>query len=108
MPQFEISERDLRIAAEADAVADGLGVSSPQVALAWLRTRRPFVPPVLGARHADQLASNLAALDLDPPGDAVRRLDEASAIMLGFPHDFIESTRGFVCGPAGEKTARAQ
>jgi hypothetical protein len=30
---------------------------------------------------------------------ALRRLDEASAIELGFPHDFIESSREFVYGP---------
>jgi aryl-alcohol dehydrogenase-like predicted oxidoreductase len=103
----EISGRDLRIAAEVDAVADGLGVTSSQVALAWVRSRRPFVHLVLGARHADQLAGNLAALDLELPGEAVRRLDEVSAIPLGFPHDFIESTRSYVYGPAGEKTGRA-
>ena len=104
----EISERDLRIAAEVDAVAHGLGVTSSQVALAWVRSkRRPFVHLVLGARHADQLAGNLAALDVDLPGEALRRLDEVSAIPLGFPHDFIESTRSYVYGPAGEKTSRS-
>jgi hypothetical protein len=31
--------------------------------------------------------------------DALRRLDEASAISLGFPHDFIGSTKEFVYVP---------
>jgi aryl-alcohol dehydrogenase-like predicted oxidoreductase len=102
----DISERDLRIATETDAVADELGVSSSQVALAWTRARRPSVHPILGARKLDQLTDNLAALQLTLPGAAVDRLDEVSTIPLGFPHDFIESSAGFVYGPAGEKTDR--
>jgi aryl-alcohol dehydrogenase-like predicted oxidoreductase len=102
----DISERDRRIAAEVDAVADELGATSSQVALAWLVARRPRVHPIIGARNLDQLTGNLAALELSLPSEALRRLDEASAIPLGFPHDFIESTRGFVYGTAGEQTDR--
>ncbi len=40
-------------------------------------------------------------VDVVLPDDALRRLDEASAIELGFPHDFIGSTREFVYGPVG-------
>lgn len=99
MSRDQVSGRDLRIAAELDAVADELGASSSQVALAWVRSRGPFVHPIIGARHAGQLADNLAALDLDLPDDVVRRLDKVSAIPLGCPHDFIESSRSFVYGP---------
>ena len=100
----DISERDLRIAREVDTVADELGVSSSQVALAWLLAKRPLVHPIIGARRPDQLADNLAALELRLPGDAVRRLAEVSAPSLGFPAEFIASSRGFVYGPAGEQT----
>jgi aryl-alcohol dehydrogenase-like predicted oxidoreductase len=95
----DISERDLRVAREVDAVADGLGVTSSEVALAWTRAHRPWVHPILGARRLDQLTTNLAALDLRLPEESLRRLDEVSAIELGFPHDFIESSREFVYGP---------
>jgi aryl-alcohol dehydrogenase-like predicted oxidoreductase len=98
-----VSERDRRIAREVDAVADQLGVSSSQVAIAWTRATRPWVHPILGARRPDQLTDNLAAADLRLPDDALRRLDEASAVELGFPHDFIASTRSFVYGPVGER-----
>jgi len=99
----KISERDLGIAREVDAVADELGVSSSQVALAWTRARRPSVHPIIGARKLDQLMDNLAAVDLALPDRALERLDEASAIELGFPHDFIAGTREFVYGPVGLK-----
>jgi aryl-alcohol dehydrogenase-like predicted oxidoreductase len=94
-----ISERDLRVARSVDAVAGDLGVSSSEVAIAWTMAHRPWVHPILGARRLDQLTTNLAALDLRLPEESLRRLDEASAIELGFPHDFIESSREFVYGP---------
>jgi aryl-alcohol dehydrogenase-like predicted oxidoreductase len=97
----KIAERDLGIARVVDAVADELGVSSSQVALAWTRARRPSVHPIIGARKLDQLTDNLAAVDLVLPEEALTRLDEASAIELGFPHDFIAGTRDFVYGPVG-------
>jgi aryl-alcohol dehydrogenase-like predicted oxidoreductase len=100
----DISERDLRIAREVDAVADELGVSSSQVALAWLLAKRPLVHPIIGARRPGQLGDNLAALQVHLPGDAVRRLDEVSPPSLGFPAEFIASSRGFVYGAAGEQT----
>jgi aryl-alcohol dehydrogenase-like predicted oxidoreductase len=100
----DISEHDLRIAREVDTVADELGVSSSQVALAWLLANRPLVHPIIGARLPDQLGDNLAALELRLPSDAARRLADVSAPSLGFPAEFIASSRGFVYGPAGEQT----
>jgi aryl-alcohol dehydrogenase-like predicted oxidoreductase len=98
----DVSEHDLTIAREVDAVADGLGWSSAQVALAWTRAHNPDVHPIIGARTIGQLTDNLAAAELVLPGDALRRLDEVSAIPLGFPHDFIAFTREFVYGDAGK------
>jgi aryl-alcohol dehydrogenase-like predicted oxidoreductase len=97
----DISEADLRVAREVDAAADALGVGSAEVALAWTMAHHPWVHPILGARLPDQLTANLAALDVRLPAETLRRLDEVSAIELGFPHDFIDSTRDFVYGPAG-------
>jgi aryl-alcohol dehydrogenase-like predicted oxidoreductase len=94
----QVSERDLAIAREVDAVADDLGVTSSQVALAWTRAHHTWVHPIIGARTADQLADSMAALDLELPADAVGRLDTASAFDLGFPQDFIAMSRDFVYG----------
>jgi aryl-alcohol dehydrogenase-like predicted oxidoreductase len=98
-----IAERDLAIARAVDAAADRLGWSSSQVALAWTRAHRPEVHPIVGARRMDQLTDNLAAADLTLPAEEVRSLDEISAIEVGFPHDFIASTREFVYGEATVK-----
>lgn len=104
----DLSQRDLRIAREVDQVADQLAVTSSQVALAWTMARVPHLHPIVGARRLAQLTDNLAAADLRLPDDAVRSLDEVSAIELGFPAEFLASTQGFVYGSVGEQVdARA-
>jgi aryl-alcohol dehydrogenase-like predicted oxidoreductase len=99
----QASERELGIAREVDAVADELGLTSSQVALAWVRAHHRWVHPILGARRLDQLTGNLAALDAELPRTAVDRLDAASAIELGFPLDFIGPSAEFVYGAAGRR-----
>jgi len=84
-------------------VADELGVSSSQVALAWIMAGRMTLHPIVGARRLEQLTDNLAAVDLRLPDEAVRRLDEVSAIELGFPSDFIKSMGRFVYGTVGSR-----
>lgn len=91
--------RTLAIAAETDKVADELGVSSAQVALAWIRAHHRWIHPIVGARTTEQLADSLAAAELELPPSAVARLDEISAFDLGFPQDFIKASREFVYGP---------
>lgn len=97
-----ISERDLAIARTVQQVADDLGVTPSQVALAWTTARNPTLHPIVGARRLDQLVDNLRAVDCQLDANAMRRLDEVSAISLGFPHDFIRDTASFVYGTAGE------
>jgi aryl-alcohol dehydrogenase-like predicted oxidoreductase len=86
--------RHRAIAAVVAEVAAQLGVSSARVALAWLRqqaSRWGVVIPIVGARTADQLRDNLGCLDVELSEDQLARLDEASAIELGFPHDMLDS-----------------
>jgi aryl-alcohol dehydrogenase-like predicted oxidoreductase len=101
-----LSERNLRIAAEVRAVAEELGASPSQVAIAWVLAKRAsqgVIVPILGVRKLDQLEDNLAALALTLPEQAVARLDQASAVELGFPHDFLAMGRGFVYGETYDK-----
>lgn len=70
-------------------IAEKGGWSPAQVALAWLRGRPGNVVPVLGATREEQLADNLGCLDVELEDEARERLDEVSAVPLGFPHDFL-------------------
>lgn len=84
----------LRVAEAVAQVAAELGVSSPQVALAWLRqqsARWGVIVPLIGCRTTAQLKNNLASLDVVLSQEQVERLDEASAVDLGFPHTMLNS-----------------
>jgi aryl-alcohol dehydrogenase-like predicted oxidoreductase len=69
------------------AIAEENGVQPTQVALAWMSTRG--VIPILGPRTPEQLAENLGATNVTLNPQQVARLDAASAIALGFPHDML-------------------
>jgi hypothetical protein len=48
-----------------------------------------------------RLGGLVAGLTL--PDELARRLDAASPVSLGFPHDFMNATREFVFGAADER-----
>jgi len=86
-----LTDRNLAIAREVDAVAAEVGCTSSQVAISWMRSRPGVIVPILGARSLGQMKDNLGALDVELSGEHLERLDKASAIELGFPHDFLEA-----------------
>lgn len=81
--------REEAVVTEVLDIADRSGVTPAQVALAWLRSRPGTVIPIIAATKESQLADNLAAVDITLDAEALRRLDEVSAVPLGFPHDFL-------------------
>ena len=91
----------LAIARTVAGVARELGLRDSVVALAWLRARGGVIP-ILGARTAQQLADNLACLDTELPAAALARLDQASHVARGFPHDFLASA-DFIFGGMSDR-----
>jgi len=79
-----------RIISAVKSVAEQLGRSMAQVALAWLRHRPVPVIPIIGARKLSQLQDNLASLDLEFSAEQLKSLDRASQIELGFPQSIYE------------------
>lgn len=93
-------ERPEAVVAEVLSVSDVVGRSPAQVALAWLRQRPVPVIPIVGARRLEQFKDNLACLDLRLDEAQLSRLDAASQVALGFPHDFYanEMVKGLTYG----------
>jgi aryl-alcohol dehydrogenase-like predicted oxidoreductase len=85
----QLRERDLGIAGEVVKVADEIGRTPAQVALRWVLGGEGVIVPLVGARTREQLDDNLGCLEFDLDEEQRRRLDEASRIRLGFPHDFL-------------------
>ena len=87
------SARANAIAAEVVKQAEALGVPPAQLAINWTRQRHPGLTaiPIIGARTAAQLQDSLGCLNFQIPAETLQALDTASAIELGFPHDFLAS-----------------
>ena len=83
------TERGLAIAAEAMAVAEELDATPSQVAIAWVRAGEGNIIPLVGARTREQLADNLGCLEVELSEAQLNRLNEASSISPGFPHDML-------------------
>lgn len=72
------ADRTWRVVDAVQSVADDLGVSMAQVALAWLVDRPAVSSVILGARTVEQLDDNLGAAGLHLAEAHRGRLDEAS------------------------------
>jgi len=67
------------------AIADEIGSNPGQIAIAWVSAKG--VLPVIGPRTRAQLDDNLASANLKLSDDNIRRLDEITAVPLGYPHE---------------------
>jgi aryl-alcohol dehydrogenase-like predicted oxidoreductase len=83
------TDRNWKILAAVEAVAQQLGASASQVALAWLLHRPAVSSVIFGARSVAQLDDNLSAGDLKLGDEHMKLLDEASAFDVGYPYQFI-------------------
>jgi aryl-alcohol dehydrogenase-like predicted oxidoreductase len=92
--QARLTERNRRIAEAVDGVADRLGASSAQVALAWARQRDRRIIPITGVRTLEQLEDVLGCLAVDLPAEHLARLDDVSRVELGFPYELLMGPQG--------------
>ncbi|PQA87686.1 aldo/keto reductase [Hyphococcus luteus] len=101
----EAGPRETAILDAVEAVAKETGASAAQVALGWVRAqnakRKASIIPIIGARTLEQLEENLAAFAMTLDETHVQRLDAASAIVLGYPHDWLASDLVRNLGSAG-------
>lgn len=84
--------------ARSDAIADAVSEVAEQterspsaVAIAWLD--RKGVIPIIGPRTLAQVQDNLTAAEVTLDDAHMQRLDEASAIEVGHPHDLLAAQR---------------
>jgi aryl-alcohol dehydrogenase-like predicted oxidoreductase len=87
------TDRAQKIAAAVVEMAEQTGYGAAQIAINWTRDRVPGinVMPLIGARTAAQLEDSLGCLKFTLTAEQIATLDAASAIEMGFPHDFLAS-----------------
>jgi aryl-alcohol dehydrogenase-like predicted oxidoreductase len=88
-----VNERNLKIAQVAIDIAAEIGRSPSQVAINWIRQKRDQAQliPIIAGRNAGQFRDDLQCLSFELSREQMTRLDQSSAIPLGFPHDFLGS-----------------
>ncbi|WP_405161785.1 aldo/keto reductase [Nocardia sp. NBC_01499] len=98
--QGSLTENSLAIADVVKEVAGEIGKTPAQVALAWTLRNPGVTSPIIGARTTNQLEDNLGALEVEFDTAQLARLERASAIELGFPHDMLAApmTQGVISG----------
>jgi aryl-alcohol dehydrogenase-like predicted oxidoreductase len=99
------TERNLKIAQVVVDVAKECGYTATQVALAWMRQKNSRIIPIIGARHAEQITDSLGCLGIKLPEEHMKKLNDISAVEMGFPHDFLNrpSVQDGVSGGMHEK-----
>jgi aryl-alcohol dehydrogenase-like predicted oxidoreductase len=86
-------ERNWKILDAVRAVAGETGATPSAVSLAWLLAKPQVTSVIFGARTIAQLEPNLAAAELALTPAQVKALDDASAVPLGYPYEFIGQTQ---------------
>jgi len=99
-PLVDITERKRTISAAVVRVAEAIGKTPSQVALAWLRRQPGVMLPIIGARRLSQLKDNMACVEFTLAEAHLQELNQISRIELGFPHDFFanEMVQNFAYG----------
>lgn len=70
-------ERNLEMVEALQEIADELGVTVAQVAIAWVLSRGEDVVPLVGARRPERLAEALGATELALGSEQLRRIEAA-------------------------------
>lgn len=92
--KLKLGEKSVKVVLEVQKVAEETGKPMSQVAINWVMQQpKAQMIPILGARSAKQLKDNMGVLDWKLTDEQWKRLDEASAIDLGFPHGFLDGNR---------------
>ncbi|HEY2505480.1 MAG TPA: aldo/keto reductase [Streptosporangiaceae bacterium] len=75
--QGENLERNLGLVAALEEVAAARGVTTAQLAIAWVASRGTDIVPLIGTKRRDRLADALAALELELTPDEVAAIEAA-------------------------------
>jgi aryl-alcohol dehydrogenase-like predicted oxidoreductase len=83
------SDRGWRTVDAVNAIAAEKATTPSAISLAWLLAKPAVTSVIFGARSLAQLDENLKAVDVKLSPEEMQRLDEASALDLGYPYKFI-------------------
>jgi aryl-alcohol dehydrogenase-like predicted oxidoreductase len=92
------TEQNFRAVDAAREVAEELGATMPQVAIAWLLHQPGVTAPIIGARTLDQLEDLLPAAELTLSDDQLERLGRFTAPPETYPERMLTQQVGIDMG----------
>ncbi|KAH6614149.1 NADP-dependent oxidoreductase domain-containing protein [Boeremia exigua] len=93
MPQLD---RAAKVAEKLEAVAKRRDTLITSIALAYVRTKYPYVIPIVGGRKVEHLKGNIEALSIDLSAEEVLEIESAVEFDVGFPLSMIFALEGGV------------
>ncbi len=97
MPRYW-NESSFRVIDEVKTVAREYGKTPSQVALSWLLYDQRVASVIVGSRKIEQLSEAIESGDWDLPTEQYRRLSNVVPFAQGYPHEWIEITKGNTTG----------
>ena len=85
--QGENLEKNLALVEQLRSVAQQIGASVAQVAIAWVVAQGPDIVPLIGAKRREQLIESLGALEVD------LTVAQVAALTRAMPADAVVGTR---------------
>lgn len=92
------TERNFDIVDTLRAVSEELGRSMAEIALAWVANRPGVSSVLIGASRPEQLAQNVASLDIELADEQRERLDDAGALPTLNPYFIFDLPRERIFG----------
>ena len=79
-PRFEDDnlDRNLKVVARLNAIADEKGITPSQLALAWVLAQGNDMVPIPGTKRRKYLEENIAATDVELSKSDLARIEEAA------------------------------
>jgi len=92
-PRFQPENlaKNVKLVEELEEMARGQGVTSAQLALAWMLAQGEDIVPIPGTNHVKNLDLNAAAVDIRLSGEKIARLSEIFAIGAGAGKRYTEN-----------------
>jgi hypothetical protein len=83
------SDKHIKVSEKLEAVAKSKNTAITSIALAYVRSKYPFVYPIVGGRKIEHLKGNIEALALELSAQEIDEIDSAVDFEVGFPMNFL-------------------
>ncbi|KAH8823433.1 aryl-alcohol dehydrogenase [Flagelloscypha sp. PMI_526] len=85
------SDNEKKMTEVLEKIAAELGedIESPQVALAYVMHKTPYVFPIIGGRKVEHLQGNIKALELKLSDEHLKLIESTLPFDAGFPSNFV-------------------